>query len=207
MIDKNPAPSNNEQNNGEKKVFDPFYVAIYTGATQRADAAYTVIAQQAGKAIAGAGFGLVYGGGRLGLMGHVAVSAVENGAPVVGVTTTHLDDFEGAQQGLTELHIVENMHARKMMMFNRAHGFLVLPGGYGTLDEFFEVLVWRQIQLHKKPIILLNFNNYWDHLVALLDDIIHKKFARPEQRSDFIVCDTVESAISSFKTHFEATLF
>lgn len=179
------------------------YVAVYTGASQRAEKLYTDVAQQVGKAIADANFGLVYGGGRLGLMGQVAVNAIEFGAPVMGVTTKHLDQFEGAQQGLTELYIVDHMHDRKLMMFKRADGFLILPGGYGTLDEFFEVLVWRQIQLHKKPIILLNVNNYWAPLVHLLEDIIEKKFARSEQRNDFIVCDTVEDAIRTFKKEFE----
>lgn len=155
-------------------------VCVYCGSSSRVDQVYKDAAVQLGKMLACAGVTVVYGGGRLGLMGLMADSVLANHGRIIGFTPRLLEEYEGAHQGLTELHVVDSMHTRKRKMAENADAFVVLPGGYGTLDELFETLTWRQIRLHNKPIIIVNIKGYWDPLRSLMYNVIDQKFATPE---------------------------
>ncbi len=171
------------------------YLCVYCGASERVEPMYYQAAEELGKLIATNGFNMVYGGGRLGLMGRVSNAVVENGGLVVGVTTEQLDEREGVQSGLHEIHVVDTMHARKLQMSQKADAFIIMPGGYGTLDEFFEILTWRQLNLHQKPIIIANINNFWDPLVSLFHHIIDTDFARKEHTQFLHIENTLEGVI------------
>lgn len=175
------------------------YVCVYCGASEQADEVYKNAAIQLGRLIGQNNLGLVYGGGRLGLMGIIASAVLENGGKVVGYTTEHLDEREGAHHGLTELHIVDSMHTRKLKMSELADAFVILPGGFGTLDELFEIITWRQLNLHQKPIIILNINGYWEPLIFLMEQIIQHKFARPEHGELITVLNTVDDVLDFVK--------
>lgn len=154
-------------------------VCVYCGASTRVDDVYREAAARLGENLARAGLNVVYGGGRLGLMGIVAESALNHGAYVTGIIPKHLEKFEGAYPGLSELHVVDTMHTRKRKMSELSDAFIILPGGFGTLDELFEITTWRQLQLHDKPIIVVNVNGYWDALKALVHNTVEHKFALP----------------------------
>lgn len=174
-------------------------VCVYCGASERADEVYKNAAIELGRLIGKNNLGLVYGGGRLGLMGIVASAVLENGGKVIGFTTEHLDEREGAHPGLTELHIVDTMHTRKFKMSELGDAFVILPGGFGTLDELFEIITWRQLNFHQKPIIILNINGYWEPLVSLIKQVIEYKFARPEHREFITVVNTVDEVLDFVK--------
>ncbi len=146
---------------------------------------------QTGEMIAKNGWRLVYGAGDVGLMGTVANAAQDAGAPTFGVIPTHLLDWEVGKRDLTNFIITENMHERKKVMYMNCDAIVVMAGGIGSLDEFFEVLTWRQLGLHTKPIYLLNTNGYWDKLQGLLDNIIEEGFAGENVKSYFSSVSTV----------------
>ena len=152
-------------------------VCVYCGSAGAVDERYRAAAAELGRSLAAAGIGLVFGGGRIGLMGVAADAALAAGGRVVGVIPAALHDREVAHQGLSELVIVDTMHDRKRIMAERSDAFAVLPGGIGTLDEFFEILTWRQLLLHNKPIFLVDVGGYWQLLRALLDHIVAQHFA------------------------------
>lgn len=154
-------------------------VCVYCGSANRVDATFKNIAREVGTAIAGQKKRLVYGGGRVGLMGIVADSALAAGGEVIGVIPQHIQAREIQHTGLTELHVVEDMHTRKRMMVERADAFVILPGGFGTLDETFEILTWKQLQLHNKPVIIFNAYGYWDKLISLVESMVGCGFAQP----------------------------
>lgn len=145
------------------------------------------------------GFSLVFGGGKVGLMGVTADSVLRNGGKAYGFIPDFLDDIEGAHPGLTELHIVDSMHTRKCNMEKMADAFIVLPGGFGTLDEFFEILTWRQIKLHNKPIVVINTNNYWGALKALMKQVVCEKFAKPEHLDYVVFVNSAQEAIEYYE--------
>ena len=148
-----------------------------------------------GGLIAQAGLGLVYGGGRVGLMGVMADAALAAGGKVVGVIPDHLNSVEIGHQNVSELRIVPSMHERKHLMFELSDAFAVLPGGIGTLDETFEIITWRQLHLHDKPVVLVDSAGYWRPFLDLIDHIIARGFARPSIRDLFDVVGRVEDAI------------
>lgn len=152
-------------------------VCVYCGASNHAAAIYKQTADRFGQLVATHGLKLVYGGGRVGLMGVVADAVVNGGGEVIGYIPQHLDEYEGGHNGIHELHIVDSMHTRKSKMAENSDAFVILPGGFGTLDELFEILTWRQLGLHHKPIIVMNVNNYWDPLVGLLNNVVDQSFA------------------------------
>jgi len=152
-------------------------VCVYCGSAGAVDQRYRSAAEELGRNLAVAGIALVFGGGRIGLMGIAADAALANSGQVIGVIPAALRDRELAHQGVSELVVVETMHDRKRVMAERADAFAVLPGGIGTLDEFFEILTWRQLGLHDKPIFLVDVAGYWQPLRALLDHIVEKRFA------------------------------
>lgn len=152
-------------------------LCVYCGSRAGADPAYEVAATALGHAMAKQNIRLVYGAGDVGLMGAVARAAQAGGAETFGVIPTHLLDREVGKTDLSTFVITETMHERKKVMYMNADAVVVLPGGAGSLDEFFEVLTWRQLGLHDKPIYLLNTNGYWDPLRALLDHVVAQDFA------------------------------
>lgn len=174
-------------------------VCVYCGSSNRVDQAYKDSAVRLGELIAEQGWGVVYGGGRVGLMGLVADSALQSGAKVVGIIPEHIQSREIEHTDLTELHVVDSMHTRKRMMVEKSDAFVVLPGGLGTLDEFFELLTWRQLGLHDKPIVVVNQNGYWDHLMATIDHIADIGFMREEDKGTFAVVDSVEKVPETLK--------
>lgn len=172
------------------------FLCVYCGASERSDAVYQQSAVDMGKLIGKYQLGLVYGGGRMGLMGLIADAVLENGGRAVGFIPEHLDEREGAHHGLTELHIVDSMHTRKLRMSERADMFVILPGGFGTLDEMFEILTWKQLNIHKKPIVIVNINGYWDPLKILIDKVVDSQFAREEHRHFIKIVNSVDEVIA-----------
>lgn len=157
-------------------------ICVYCGSSLGVQSVYADTARAVGHMLAEAGLRLVYGGGRVGLMGAVADAALDAGGTVIGVIPKALADKEVAHHGLSELHLVGSMHERKMQMAEMADGFLALPGGFGTLEEFCEILTWAQLELHGKPCGLLNLAGFYDPLLALFDHAVQAGFVRPEHR-------------------------
>ena len=153
-------------------------VCVYCGSSGAVDERYRTAAEEIGRSLAMAGIALVFGGGRIGLMGIAADAALAAGGQVIGVIPAALRDAELAHQNVSELVVVDTMHDRKRVMAERADAFAVLPGGIGTLDEAFEMLTWRQLGLHDKPIFLVDVAGYWQPLRALLDHIVEQRFAK-----------------------------
>ena len=166
-------------------------VCVYCGSSARVDQVYKDAAVELGKTIAASGWSVVYGGGRVGLMGLVADSALTAGARVVGIIPQHIQAREIEHTDLSELHIVDSMHIRKQMMVDRGDAFVILAGGLGTLDEFFEILTWKQLGLHDKPVVMVNINGYWTKMVEAIKYIANQKFMRDEDLGMFQVVDTV----------------
>lgn len=166
-------------------------LCVYCGSGNGKDPRYVQIAKELGKELAHRKIRLIYGGARIGIMGAVADACLAAGGKVTGIIPSHLDDSEVGHRGLTELKIVPNMHERKKLMFDLADAFAILPGGLGTLDEFFEILTWRQLKLHDKPVVLVNVEGYWDGLISLIDHIIHNSLARPEARQHFSIVNQI----------------
>src|SRR5579862_914728 len=154
-------------------------LCVYCGSALGADFRYREAAAALGTGLAAAGIELVYGGGRNGLMGAVADAVLAGGGTAIGVIPRHLQDREVAHLGLSELVIVDTMHQRKRVMAERADAFAVLPGGVGTLDEAVEILSWRQLGLHQKPIFIIDIAGYWSPLAILFEHIVTSRFAAP----------------------------
>ena len=169
-------------------------VCVYCSASNRVDGIYTAAAVELGKGIAQRGLRMVYGGGNTGLMGAVSNSVIDHGGFVTGFSPEHLKDRETPNSRVQDLHIVDTMHTRKQKMFEASDAFIVLPGGFGTLDETFEVITWRQLGLHDKPVVLVNINNYWTHLQELMERIIVEKFASDGHRAFYSFVDSVPEA-------------
>ena len=170
-------------------------VAVYCGSANGNDPAFLAEAVALGEAIAAAGLGLVYGGASVGLMGAVADAALKSGAEVIGVLPDVLAGKEIAHAGLSSLELVTTMHERKARMAELADAFLVLPGGYGTLEELLEVVTWAQLRLHDKPCILINTAGYWDGLLAFLDTAVAAGFLKQKNRGLLRVAGSAEEAV------------
>jgi len=170
-------------------------VAVYCGSSNGNDPSFLNDAVALGEAIAEAGLGLVYGGASVGLMGAVADAALAGGAEVVGVLPEVLSGSEIAHRGLTRLEIVQTMHERKARMVKLADAFLMLPGGYGTLDEMMEIVTWKQLRLHAKPCILINTAGYWNGLLEFLDRAVDAGFLKAENRELLQVAVTADAAV------------
>ena len=161
-------------------------VAVYCGSSAGTNEIYTQQAHEMGRVLVERNMTLVYGGGRVGLMGTIADSVMQHGGKVIGVIPDFLANKELAHNGLTELHIVKTMHERKLLMADLAEGFVAMPGGYGTLEELFEVLTWGQLGLHRKSIGLLNVEGYYDHLLRALDHMVQEGLLRGENRQQLL---------------------
>ena len=158
-------------------------VAVYCGSAEGSDPAFLAEARALGAAIAAAGLEVVYGGASVGLMGAVADAALAGGAEVIGVLPEVLAGSEIAHTGLTRLEMVPTMHARKARMAKLADAFLMLPGGYGTLDELMEIVTWAQLKIHAKPCVLINTAGYWNGLLDFLDTAVAAGFLKTHNRA------------------------
>ena len=170
-------------------------LAVYCGSAPGSDPAFAEATRATAAAMVRERIELVYGGGRLGLMGLIADSVLELGGEVYGVIPQALVDIEVAHPSVTELHIVETMHERKAKMTELADAFLALPGGVGTLDEFFEAWSWNALGYHKKPFCLLNVKGYWDGLIEFIDHATESGFMSAARRNQLLVADTPEHAL------------
>jgi uncharacterized protein (TIGR00730 family) len=170
-------------------------LAVYCGSAPGSDPAFAEATRATAAAMVRERIELVYGGGRLGLMGLIADSVLELGGEVYGVIPQALVDIEVAHPSVTELHIVETMHERKAKMTELADAFLALPGGVGTLDEFFEAWSWNALGYHKKPFCLLNVEGYWDGLITFIDHATTSGFLSGRRRRQLLVAETPEQAL------------
>jgi uncharacterized protein (TIGR00730 family) len=174
-------------------------VCVYCGSSDKVSDRYKQAAQQVGHVLATNDLGLVYGGGRRGLMGMVADSVLSNGGKAIGIIPKHLQDREERHDDLSELHIVDSMHIRKQMMVERSDAFLILPGGYGTLDEAFEILTWKQLGLHSKPIIFLNIFDFWSPLKELKQHLSDEHFIKSDDLKLFTLIDGIDQIIPTLQ--------
>ena len=172
-------------------------LCVYCGSSGAVEARYREAAIELGACLGTAGIELVYGGGRVGLMGLLADAALAAGGKVTGIIPRRLVDAETAHPGVTELVVVDSMHDRKRLMAEKADAFAVLPGGIGTLDELFETLSWKQLGLHDKPLVLVDIDDYWALLRALLDDLVVTNFARPHTRQLLRVVPSVPALMAA----------
>jgi uncharacterized protein (TIGR00730 family) len=171
------------------------FICVFCGAQNAVPLHHLEAGKLFGLEMAKRSLGLVYGGGDCGIMGAAANAVLEGGGWVTGVFPEHLRSIEEEHKHLSETVIVENMHSRKEIMYKRADMFVIFPGGFGTLDETFEILTWKQIGLHNKPIIIFNHDGYWDHLVKLFDNIIDSGFATQPTRSIYEVINTMDELL------------
>ena len=176
----------------------PRRVAVYCGSNAGVRPAYAAAARRLGALLGARGIGLVYGGGKVGLMGVLADAALEAGASVIGVIPESLVARELAHQRLTELRVVATMHERKALMAELADAFVALPGGLGTLDELFEVWTWAQLGLHERPIGLLDVEGFFGPLVAHLDRAVAEGFVRPQHRAMVVIDSEPEPLLDRF---------
>jgi hypothetical protein len=172
-------------------------ICVYCGSAGRVDERYRDAATRLGRMIADRGIQLVYGGGRVGLMGLVADAVLAGGGRVVGIIPDHIQSLEVEHTGLSELVVVDSMHTRKRMMFDRSDAFVVLPGGLGTLDETFEILTWRQLVLHDKPIVIVDEGGYWQPLEAMIDHMIAAGFCQPGHKNLYRLVPSVEAVFDA----------
>jgi len=175
-------------------------ICVYCGSRKGDRAAYVTEATALGQGIAELGWRLVYGAGDVGLMGTVARAAQSAGAETFGVIPTHLVKAEVGKTDLTRYVVTENMHERKKVMFMNADAIVVMPGGAGSMDEFFEVLTWAQLGLHKKPIVLMNVEGYWTPLIALIDHMINSGFADASLRDLIHVTPNASDTLAYLKS-------
>lgn len=176
-------------------------IAVFCGSADGASLEYKAGAALLGQTLAAQGIGLVYGGSSTGLMGTVADAVLQNGGEAIGVIPTLLEEREIAHTQLTELHIVGSMHERKAKMAELADAFIVLPGGAGTMEEFFEVFTWAQIGLHQKPIGLLNVARYFDPLVSFFDHMTDERFLQEQYRTMLLVDKSPERLLETFHSY------
>ena len=167
-------------------------LCVYCGSSGRVHEAYRTAAKQLGTMLADAGIELVYGGGRVGLMGLLADAVLAAGGRVIGIIPSHLHDYEVGHHGISELIVVRSMHERKQRMFELSDAFAVLPGGLGTLDETFEIITWRQLRLHDKPIVIVDVEGYWKPFKAMLDHIVGHNFATRDSLRLFRIVPNVD---------------
>jgi uncharacterized protein (TIGR00730 family) len=171
-------------------------IAVFCSSAMGVNHVYRAVAEELGRALAARNLGLIYGGAKVGLMHAVAKSTLDAGGRVIGVIPLVLVDLEVADHAITELHVVDTMHTRKALMGEKADAFIVLPGGFGTMEEMFEVLAWQTLRLHDKPVLLLNTEGFYDKLLAWMDDAVAQGMLREETRGILLVASTVEEALA-----------
>jgi uncharacterized protein (TIGR00730 family) len=185
-------------------------ICVFCGANFNGDPVLAAAVDQLAEIMVSRDMSLVFGGGRVGVMGLLANAVIERGGKAIGVIPQFLMNKEVGHTGLTELHIVESMHQRKQMMNDLCDGIIMLPGGFGTLEEFFEVLTWLQLGLHKKPIGILNVNGFYDFLLKQMDVMVEQKFLKPINRQLVITsADAIElvNLMDNFKAEPDEVWF
>ena len=174
-------------------------LCVYCGSSSSVDPVYLETARKLGTLAAERHVRLVFGGGRVGLMGILADAAMQAGGRVIGIIPEDLDNREVGHRDVSELEIVDSMHLRKMRMFELSDAFCTLPGGLGTLDETFEIITWRQLEIHDKPIVILNVNGFWEPFLELVDHQVDAGFVRPQHRQLFTVVDSPEEVFETIE--------
>jgi uncharacterized protein (TIGR00730 family) len=194
-------------NKNEKGIFY-FYtmekiksVAVYCGSSSGNNPIYEDIAYQTGRVIAEKGMRLVYGGAKVGLMGQVANGALHHDAQVIGVIPHFLKSKEIVHEELTKLFVVDSMHERKHKMYESCDAFIALPGGFGTMEELFEMLTWGQLGLHQKPIGVLNVNGFYDALLMQADKMVQEGFMKKDNRDMLLSAETIEQLFDLFENY------
>ena len=177
----------------------PQSLCVYCGSSTGNQPVYRDAADALGRAMAEAGMRLIFGCGGVGLMGVLCDSVIRHGGHVTGIIPGFLREREAHRGGLDELYVVESMHERKQMMFEQSDAFAILPGGFGTLDELFEMITWRQLELHDKPIVLVNIHGYWDPLIALAHHQVEEGFVRPRHLELLSVVARAEDVIPALR--------
>jgi hypothetical protein len=171
-------------------------IAVFCASASGTNPVYQTAAEELGRALATRNIGLIYGGSNVGLMKAVAEAALSADGKVIGVIPEVLVDLEVAHHGITELHITSTMHTRKALIGEKADAFIALPGGFGTFEELFEVLAWHTLNIHGKPILLLNINGFYDKLLAFLDHCVVEGMLKPKSRGLLRVAENVEDALA-----------
>jgi len=176
-------------------------VCVYCGSSPGAQPEYVEAARELGRVLAGEGLGVIYGGSNVGLMGQLADGALEAGGEVIGVIPRMFVNKGIDHWGLTEVRVVDSMHERKAIMAELGDAFIALPGGMGTLEEFFEMLAWAQLGMHRKPCGLLNVCGYYDRLIDFLNHTVAERFIRRDHRSMILVADTPTALLQKFQEY------
>ena len=176
-------------------------IAVYCSSSNKVNDEYKDEARKIGLLLAQKKIKIVYGGGNMGLMGILSNSALDSGGEVYGVITNHLIDIEKRNDSLNNIKVVDSMHERKIEMYNNADAFLIFPGGIGTLEEFFEVYSWKQLHLHKRPIIIYNYKNFWDDLIKLIENLIKKNFADENMKEAYKIINNHNDLDKLLETH------
>jgi len=176
-------------------------IAVYCGSSSGSDEIFKIKAFELGNKLAQKNIGLVYGGARVGLMGAVADGALDNGGKVIGVLPRFLAEKELQHQALTEIVLVETMHERKAMMSDLSDGFIGLPGGFGTMEELFEMLTWAQLSLHSKPVGILNINGYYDSLIEFIRTMYKNGFLKEDYLNLLLVGDSTDELIDKMENY------
>ena len=172
-------------------------LCVYCGSSDRVDQGHLAAAAELGRTAAERGIEIVFGGGRVGLMGVLADAALGAGGQVTGIIPEHLRAMEVGHNGVSRLEVVESMHSRKMRMCELSDAFCVLPGGLGTLDETFEIVTWKQLGLHDKPIVVVNHQGFWDPLIELIDHQVAAGYVRSGHAQLFTVVDRVDQVFDT----------
>lgn len=175
-------------------------ICVYCGSRPGKNKNFHLLAENMGKILSQNKIKLVYGGGNVGLMGIIATSVMNNGGEVHGIIPSHLHDIERPHKNISQLTVVDNMHQRKRMMFDHSDAFIILPGSIGTLDETIEIITWRQLKLHDKPIVLINADGYWSPFLNLINNIIDQQFTVPDTLDLFHVVNDPKEVIPLLKS-------
>ena len=176
-------------------------IAVYCGSATPADPRYMECAREVGHTLAERGIGVVYGGGRLGLMGAVADAALDAGGEVIGIIPEALQSAEVTHRGCTQIHVVPGMHERKRMFTDLSDGFITIPGGVGTMDELWEAVSWAQLGYHTKPVGLLSAYGFYDHLIAFNAHMAETGFVRPQHQGILIVDDGLDGLLAKMANY------
>ena len=176
-------------------------IAVFCGSSSGTDKDFEATARKLGQKFASENIGLVYGGAKVGLMGAVADGVLGGSGTVIGVLPTFLKAKEIAHDGLTELILVETLHERKTRMNDLSDGVIALPGGFGTLEEYFEMLTWGQLGLHEKPMGILNINGYYDQLISFLDSMVDKELLKESNREMILISDTMDDLLAKMRAY------
>ncbi len=181
-------------------------IGVYCSSYEGLDEVYRKAAIELGQKLAEHHITMVYGGGIQGLMGEISKAVMAHNGRVIGFMPHHLKELEDPNWAITELHMVDTMHTRKRLMFEHSDAFFVLPGGFGTLDEAFEIITWQQLKLHDKPVIFINVNGYWTPLQELTANIFDQGFAKPEHKQSFRFVNSISEAFQTLLTAPESTV-